>query len=116
VPQRWRTPWEPAAPSGTIALASWTPDGFIGDLERVEEPAAELSPTAALTDDELEVLTAIIAYERRFGPFGWNRADCKAMFYRGPVRGRWPTPEVLERIRAVYEELNRVPSVAEGVA
>jgi hypothetical protein len=91
-------------------------DGFIGDLERVEEPAAEPSPTAALTDDELEVLTAIIAYERRFGPFGWNRADCKAMFYRGPVRGRWPTPEVLERIRAVYEELNRVPSVAEGVA
>lgn len=81
---------EPAATSTTVA--------------EVPEPVA----VPELTPAELRGLEAIRAYEASngAGSFLWDRPSCKRMFYGGPIRGEWPDPGELERIRAHYDTLN----------
>ena len=100
---RWDEEREaPAGDPGLRDISAW-----------VEEPPPEpapSSPTASLTDGEMADLDAILAYELAHGSgsFGWDRASCKRLFYGGPVRGRWPDPETLARIKAAYDELEGV--------
>jgi hypothetical protein len=67
-------------------------DGHIEDLERVAD---------ALSEADTRTLEAIRAFEDKYGSgaFRWDRASCKALFYSGPIKGFWPEPEELRRIR-----------------
>jgi len=58
-----------------------------------------------LSRRDAKILAAIKAFEGKYGrgSFGWNRASCKAMFYSGPIRGCWPDPEEMARIKAYVE-------------
>jgi len=73
-------------------------DGYIKDLE----------PVAELSRGDAEILEAIEAFVGKYGrgSFCWDRASCKALFYSGPIRGFWPEPDELRRIRE-YLELSR---------
>jgi len=78
-------------PGGTIALASWTPDGFIGDLFRevarhVQPPAGVSSPMLWGTDAHLRELfgdgiAALAAHKRTF-TFRFRSAEEFAEFFR----------------------------------
>jgi hypothetical protein len=67
-------------------------DGHIEDLQRIG---------GVLSDEDRRTLDAIEAFERKYGrsSFRWDRASCKELFYSGPIRGFWPEPEELQRIR-----------------
>ena len=78
-------------PGGTIALASWTPDGFIGDLFRevarhVPPPAAVASPMLWGTEAHLRELfgdgTAALAAQKRTFTFRFRSAEEFAEFFR----------------------------------
>ncbi len=49
-----------------------------------------------LTEDEQRDADAILEYERCYGPFAWDSASAKKLFYR---TGRWPSAESLRHIR-----------------
>jgi hypothetical protein len=70
-------------------------DGGVEDLQRI----GRLSPA------DTRILEAIKAFEEKYGrgSFRWDRASCKEMFYSGPIRGCWPDPEELARVRAYVE-------------
>lgn len=78
-------------PGGTIAIASWTPDGFIGDLFRtvsahVAPPAGVQSPLLWGTDEHLRILfgddvSALETRERTF-TFRFPSAEHMVGFFR----------------------------------
>jgi hypothetical protein len=72
-------------------------DGHIEDLEAI---------TGNLSDADRRTLEAIRAFEDKYGSgaFRWDRASCKALFYSGPIKGFWPEPEELRRIRDYLRE------------
>jgi len=49
-----------------------------------------------LTEDEERDADAILEFERHYGPFLWNSASAKRLFYR---TGRWPDAETLQKLR-----------------
>jgi hypothetical protein len=61
----------------------------------------DLKPIANLSEADSRTLQAIEAFEGKFGrgSFRWDRASCKELFYSGPIRGFWPEPDELRRIR-----------------
>jgi len=83
-------------PGGTIALASWTPDGFVGELfrtvgEHVPPPAGVRSPMLWGTEDHLrqlfgEGIRSLEVEERAF-TFRFRSAEELASFFR-----RWYGP------------------------
>jgi hypothetical protein len=82
---------------GTLQVSShWTnnpdADGHIEDLEHVG---------TTLSESDGRTLEAIEAFEDRHGrgSFRWDRASCKELFYSGPIKGFWPEPGELRRIR-----------------
>jgi ubiquinone/menaquinone biosynthesis C-methylase UbiE len=84
-------------PGGTIALASWTPDGFVGEMLRtvgahVAPPAGLRPPTAWGTEDRLGELLGAEAgelrHERRRYTFRYRSAEAFVDDFRdfyGPV-------------------------------
>jgi SAM-dependent methyltransferase len=85
-------------PGGTIALASWTPDGFIGELFRtvaghVAPPPGVPSPMLWGTEQHLRELfgDGITALEVRERTFTWRFVSAEALvaFFR-----RWYGPTV----------------------
>jgi ubiquinone/menaquinone biosynthesis C-methylase UbiE len=78
-------------PGGTIALASWTPDGFIGDLFRVvarhvAPPAGVASPMLWGTEAHLRELfgdgIAALAAQKRTFTFRFRSPEQFAEFFR----------------------------------
>jgi hypothetical protein len=51
---------------------------------------------ATLTEEESKDAAAILAYEVRYGSFGWDRASEKKLFY---MTGRWPDAKAFARLR-----------------
>jgi hypothetical protein len=86
------------------------PRDLVGWVEEAPPEPIPASPTVLLPDEEMADLEAILAYEAAHGSgsFGWDRASCKRLFYGGPVRGRWPDPETLARIKAAYDKFECV--------
>lgn len=68
----------------------------------VSEGRGEDFARAELEEDDLEILEAIEAYERKHGPgsFHFDHASAKKTFYGGPIPGRWPDEEQLQPIRS----------------
>ncbi len=78
-------------PGGTIAIAAWTPDGFIGDLFRttakhVPPPAGVQSPLLWGTEEHLRELfgdsIASLEVEERTSPTGSDSAEEFVTFFR----------------------------------
>jgi SAM-dependent methyltransferase len=91
-------------PGGTVALASWTPDGFIGELFRttaahVPPPAGVQSPLLWGTEDHLRGLfgDSIVSLEVAERTFSWRFTSPEAFveFFR-----RWygPTLKAFEAL------------------
>jgi hypothetical protein len=108
-------PDEIPAPTIRLTPGEWVdPEtGELLDAGTAENPPEpEVSPTASLTEAEVADLEAILDFELKYGTgsFGWNRAAAKELFY---TFDRWPDPEALERVRAAYDELGRLPGMQE---
>jgi hypothetical protein len=75
------------------------------NVKGADGAAEDLTRIGALSPADAEILEAIKAFEERYGrgSFRWNRASCKELFYSGPIRGCWPDPEELARVRAYVE-------------
>jgi bifunctional DNA primase/polymerase-like protein/primase-like protein len=69
-------------------------DGGIFELRPIDD-VPELKP------EESADLEAIRAYElvHGRGSFRWDQASSKRLFYSREGRGRWPNPEILERLQ-----------------
>lgn len=69
------------------------------DAEVREEAPVPLGELPDLTDEDIDVLVNILAFEAKFGrgEFGWNWADSKALFYQVKP-GLWPDADQLARL------------------
>lgn len=107
---------------GTIALASWTPEGFIGELfgtvsSHVPPPAGVASPLAWGTERHLLALFSDDVdwtHRRRTFTFRFTSANAFVetfVRYYGPTLKAVQTagPELEEDLRALVREWNRLP-------
>jgi ubiquinone/menaquinone biosynthesis C-methylase UbiE len=104
-------------PGGTIALASWTPDGFIGELFRtvaahVAPPAGVPSPMLWGTEPHLrelfgDAIESLAVVERTF-TFRFRSAEEFVEFFRtwyGPTLKAFAALEGAESRRALQDDL-----------
>jgi hypothetical protein len=72
-------------------------------------PDPELEPEAPvlpdLSPEAAEAVEAVLAWEAAHGPFTFDRASWKRLFYRGPIRGVWPDAETSEAVAAYMGRL-----------
>ena len=114
------------SPGGTIALASWTPDGFIGELFRtvaahVPPPAGVRSPMLWGTEEHLESLfgTAISSLEvtERDFTFRFRSAEEFVEFFRtwyGPTLKAFAASTPTRRARRSSTTSSRSPAGTTG--
>lgn len=109
-------------PGGTIALASWTPGGFLGEMfrtiaARVPPPAGVASPMLWGTERHLlELFGDEVAWAHRRRTFTFRFASAEA-FVRTFVRYYGPTlkaveaagPELRSDLEALVRSWNRLP-------
>lgn len=103
-------------PGGVVALASWTPDGFVGEMlatvtRHVPPPPVAQSPTRWGTVDGLEALLGDgidgVGHRRRTFTFRFRSADHFVRFFRdnyGPTHKAFGTIDV-EGQRALRDDL-----------